>query len=99
MQECRKALQRHVQDAIGDKYLDMLIDEDTQLINEDIPTVLTYLFDLYGKIPSEEVKQKETEIRAMIYNPADPLILLYNPIEKLKKWPYQPLSHTPMINY
>ena len=85
--ECKnveKSLQRHVQDAIEDKYLDMLIDEDTQLINEDIPTVLTYLFDLYGKIPSEEVKQKETEIRAMIYNPADPLILLYNPIEKLK---------------
>ena len=85
--ECKnveKALQRHVQDAVEDKYLDMLINEDTQLINEDIPTVLTYLFDLYGKIPSEEVKQKETEIRAMIYNPADPLILLYNPIEKLK---------------
>ena len=80
-----KALQRHVQDAIEDKYLESLIDEDTQLITEDIPDVLQYLFDVYGKVPLEEVKQKESEIRSMTYHPADPLILLYNPVEKLKK--------------
>ena len=86
--ECKnveKALQRHVQDAIEDKYLETLVNEDTQLIQEDIPTVLAYLFDLYGKVPSEEVKQKETEIRSMSFHPADPLILLYNPIEKLRR--------------
>ena len=80
-----KALQRHIQDAIEEKYLESLVDEDTQLINEDVSDVLTYLFDLYGKVPSEEVKSKETEIRAMIYHPADPMILLFNPIEKLIK--------------
>ena len=86
--ECKnveKALQRHVQDAIEDKYLESLVDEDTQLIQDDIPDVLQYLFDTYGKIPSEEVKQKELEIRTMFFNPADPMILLFNPIEKLKK--------------
>ena len=35
-----KALQRHIQDAIEDKYLESLINEDTQLIQDDIPTVL-----------------------------------------------------------
>ena len=86
--ECKnveKALQRHIQDAIEDKYLETLVNDDTQLIQDDIPTVLDYLFDLYGKVPSEEVKQKEAEIRTMAYHPADPMILLYNPIEKLKK--------------
>ena len=86
--ECKnveKALQRHIQDAIEDKYLESLLDDDTQLIQEDIPDVLEYLFDLYGKVPSEEVKQKEAEIRAMVYHPADPMILLFSPIEKLKK--------------
>ena len=85
--ECKnveKALQRHVQDAIEDKYLESLIDEDTQLINADIPDVLKYLFETYGKVPSEEVKQKEIEIRAMSFHPADPMILLYNAVEKLK---------------
>ena len=57
-----KALQRHIQDAIKDKYLDTLVNEDTQLMQDDIPAVLEYLFDLYGKVPSEEVKQKEAEI-------------------------------------
>ena len=85
--ECKnveKALQRHIQDAIEEKYLDSLVNEDTQLLQEDVPTVLEYLFDTYGKIPSEEVKQKETDIRALTFQPADPLILLFNPIEKLK---------------
>ena len=57
--ECKnveKALQRHIQDAIEDKYLESMVNEDTQLIQEDIPTVLQYLFDTYGKIPLEEVK-------------------------------------------
>ena len=79
-----KALQRHIQDAIEDKYLKSLINEDTQLINDDIPDVLKYLFETYGKVPSEEVKQKENEIRAMTFHPADLMILLYNPIEKLQ---------------
>ena len=51
--ECKnieKALQRHIQDAIEDKYLESLINEDTQLIHEDIPDVLDYLFSAYGKV-------------------------------------------------
>ena len=80
-----KVLQRHIQDAIKDKYLKTLVNEDTQLIQDDILTVLEYLFGLYGKVPSEEVKQKEAKIRAMSFHPADPLILLHNPIKKLNK--------------
>ena len=85
--ECKnveKALQRHIQDAIEDKYLETMVNEDTQLIQEDIPTVLQHLFETYGKIPSEEVKQKESEIRALSFHPSDPLVVLFNPIEKLK---------------
>ena len=80
-----KALQRHVQDAIEDKYLDTLVNEDTQLIQDDIPTVLQFLFHAYRKKPSEEVKQEETEFRTTAFNPADPMIILYNTIEKLRK--------------
>ena len=67
------------------KYLESLIDEDTQRITADIPFVLEYLFDLYGKIPSEEVKEKEAELRSMSFHPADPMVLLYNAVEKLEK--------------
>ena len=77
-----KALQRHVQDVIEEKYLESLVDKDTQLIQDKIPTVLQFLFGAYRKVPSEEVKQKETELRITAFNPADPMIILYNPIEK-----------------
>ena len=80
-----KALQRHIQDALEPKYLEALVDEDTQLITEDIPFVLEYLFDTYGKIPSEEVKDKESEVRNMIFHPSDPMVVLYNAVEKLEK--------------
>ena len=61
------------------------MNEDTQLIQEDIPTVLTYLFVTYGVVPTEEVKEQKNEIRSMTFHPADPLIILYGPIEKLRK--------------
>ena len=61
------------------------MNEDTQLIHADIPDVLEYLFTTYGKVNSEEVKQQESDIRTMTFHPADPMILLFNPIEKLKK--------------
>ena len=86
--ECKnveKALLRHVQDAVEEKYIDHLIDDDTQLIQADIPTVLDYLFRNYGKVPSHEVKEKESEILNMTFHPSDPMITLYNPIEKLRK--------------
>ena len=40
----KKALQWHIQDAIKSRYMETLVNEDTQLIQEDIPTVLHYLF-------------------------------------------------------
>ena len=94
-----KSLQRYIQDAIEDKYLESLIDENTPLINNDVPDVLKYLFDTYGKLPSKEVKQKESEIRTMTFHPADPMVLLYNQIDKLKKWPNQRTFHTPKRNF
>ena len=84
--ECKnveKALQRHVQDALEYKYVAPLVNEDTELIHDDIPTILAYLVRAYGKVATEEVKEKEQAIRSLSFHPADPLILLYGPIEKL----------------
>ena len=48
--ECKnveKALLRHIQSAVDEKYIEFMIDEDTGLIEEDVPTVLDYLFATY----------------------------------------------------
>jgi hypothetical protein len=86
--ECKnveKALLRHAQNAVEEKYIEHLINDDTGLIEDDIPDVLDYLFTNYGKVTSEEVKEKETEVLNISFNPADPMVTLYRPIEQLQK--------------
>ena len=48
--ECKnveKALLRHIQGAVEDRYIEHLVNEDTGLIEDDIPTVLEFLFTNY----------------------------------------------------
>ena len=62
-----------------------MVNEDTGLLEEDLPTVLEYIFTKYGKTPSEEVIEKEAKVLTMTFNPAEPMVLLYRPIEQLQK--------------
>ena len=80
-----KALLRHVQNSLEHKYIEPLLNDDMGLIEDNLPTVLTYLDTNYGKILSEEVKQKESEVLAISFNPADIMVVLYRPIEQLQK--------------
>ena len=57
-----KVLLRHVQITIDETYLEDLVDEDTSLINDKLPTVLDYLFTKYGTVQLEETKTKEQEV-------------------------------------
>ena len=86
--ECKyveRALLRHVHDALEEKYIEALIDDYTNLIMSDIPTILKYLFTNYGKVTSDEVAEKEAEVMALAWHPTDPLVLLTKPIENLHK--------------
>mmetsp|Transcript_14780 Transcript_14780/g.21115 ORF Transcript_14780/g.21115 Transcript_14780/m.21115 type:complete len:393 (+) Transcript_14780:111-1289(+) len=86
--ECKnieKALLWHLQGAIEDRYIEHLTNDDTGLIDDDIPTVLDYLLANYGKVSLEEVKEKEAEVLSITFNPADPMVTIYWPIKQLKK--------------
>ena len=86
--ECKnveKSLLRHIQTAVDEKYTEFLVDEDTGLIEEDVPTVLQYLFSNYGKVTLEEVKQVESKVLSLSFNPANPMITIYRPIKQLQK--------------
>ena len=76
---------RHIQNTLKHKYIEPLLNDNTGLIKDDLPTVLTYLNTNYGKFPSEKVKQKESEVLSMYFNPADPMVVFYCPIEQLQK--------------
>ena len=64
------------QTAVEDKYIEFLVHGNTGLIEEDMPTVLQYLFSKYGKVTPEEVKQLETEVLVLAFNPVDPIITI-----------------------
>jgi hypothetical protein len=86
--ECRnveKALLRHIQDALEERYSGPLVDEFTNLLTGDVPSILEYFFYNYGQVRSEEVTQKEQEVMSMSWQPNDPIVLLTRPIEQLQK--------------
>ena len=56
--ECKnveKALLCYIQDVIEDKYIESLVDQYTNLLIGDVPSILEYLSYNYGKVRSEEV--------------------------------------------
>ena len=100
--ECKnveKALLRHIQTAVEDKYIEVMVDDDTGLIEDDIPTVLDYLFANYGKVSSVEIKEQENEVLNVQFSPADPLITVFRPIEQLQKKQRKRTFRTPKPNY
>ena len=85
--ECREVereLIRHITIAIEAKYINFLKNEDTDLIEDDIPTALEYLFTNCGKVPTRLVKEKEQEVLSTPFVPSDPMITNFRPIEQLK---------------
>ena len=70
--ECReveRALMRHITTAVEPKYIDSLKNEDTDLIDDDIPTVLDFLFTNYGKVHTRVVKEKNTKCSKLPSSP------------------------------
>ena len=80
-----KALLRYIQDVKEDKFIKSLIDEYTNLLTGDIPTILDYLFNNYSKVHSKEVSQKEMEVISMIQQRTNPIVLLTRLLEQLQK--------------
>ena len=64
-----KALLRHIQDALEDKCIENMVDECTNLISDDIPAILDYLMENFGRFSSEGVAQKETEVISITWTP------------------------------
>ena len=77
-----KALLRHFQDALKDKFIDILINDGTQLLTVDLSDVLTYLFETYSKVLSDIVTEKVTSICAMNFYPSDSILIITALIKK-----------------
>ena len=86
--ECKnieKVLLRYVQSAVDGTYQENLVDKDTGLGDNALPTILEYPFTNYGTLQSEEVNEKEQEVFNLTFQPLDPMVILYRPINQLMK--------------
>ena len=72
MQNIEKAMLRHVQRALEEKFIEALVDQHTNLLKDDVPTVLEHLFYDHGEVRSEEVSQKDSEVMSMTWLPSIP---------------------------
>ena len=63
---------RHITTSIEPKFIDSLKNENTDLFEDNISTVLDFLFTHYGKVPTREVKEKEHKVLATPLIPSDP---------------------------
>ena len=71
--EVEQALLRHITTAVEPKYIDFLKNENTDLIEDDIPTVLSFLFTNYSKVPTRVVEENEQEVLTTRFVPSDTL--------------------------
>ena len=81
--DIERALLKHITVAIEPKYIDSLKNEHIDLIEDDIPTVLQYLFSNHGRVPTRHVKDKEQEVLSTPFVPSDPMTTIFRPIEQL----------------
>ena len=101
--ECQnvdKALLNHLQRSLEPKYLESFVDDTTPLLTSDIP--VKDLFLRYGTVHGIDVKNLETEVLKTAFAPSEPLVLIWNPIEKLKKLAIQaklPYSEAQLIEF
>ena len=63
-------------------YLEALRDATTNAINLPIYTIIQYLYDTYGAISPETLKEKRIEIENIQFDPNLPIDVIYNKIEK-----------------
>ena len=78
----QKAPMNQIIEVIEATYLDGLRSTLTNTINQPIYVVLQYLFSTYGRITPSDLADYEDAIKKTIYNPAEPIINLYNTLQK-----------------
>ena len=88
-QDIKILLLYHTQDTIKANYINFFFNKDTNLIDIDIPAVLDHLYQHYGYIEGKEVTIREAGVLTTPFNPVDPMVAVWNPIERIRKFSEQ----------
>ena len=72
--------------AIDTKYLAALCNLITGQITPLVSTILEFLHNNYGCITPQQLDDKTTTVKSMIYNPAQPIGIVFNSIDDLVEY-------------
>ena len=70
-------------ESIDTKYLAALCNPVTGQITPLVPAILEYLHNNYGRISPQQLDDKTTTVKTMIYYPAQPIDIVFNCIGDL----------------
>ena len=72
--------------SIDTKYLAVFRNPVTGKITPLISTILEYLHNNYGRIKPQQLDDKTTIVKTMIYDPAQPINIIFNSIDNLVEY-------------
>ena len=81
----KQALRNQLIDAIPPTYLDSLRNVDLDMINDYIPTIITFLTTNYCQLTDQEISNREDELKKTTFNPEEPVDLIFNRIKEFSE--------------
>ena len=72
--------------ATNTKYLAALRNPVTGQITPLVPTILEFLHNNFGRITPQKLDNKTTTVKTMIYDPAQPINIIFNYIDDLVEY-------------
>ena len=83
-QHLEATLRNQLEAAFDYEVLDGLRDRVTNTVQTSIPNVINYLFEEYGELSPDQLFQKEDEVKNFVYDPNQPVSVVFNEIINLQ---------------
>jgi len=80
-QAVEQALRKQLIEAIPAEYLDSLRNTDTNMINDSIPDIISYLQTNFWRVADQELSDKEDEVKNFSYDLSTPVDSVFNRIK------------------
>ena len=78
-----KLLLSQLSKAVPAMYLKSFRNQHSNVIDKPVSEILSHLFDTYGKISQEKLRDEEEKLRGQVFEITEPLILMFNQIDRL----------------
>jgi hypothetical protein len=84
--DVEKTIIKQIVEVIDEKYIKSIRDRVTNTIKISLIQILEFLFDRYGIVEDDDLREKEEQMRQFSYDISDPIVEIFNPIEDLEEF-------------